>query len=422
MPDYRKKKVRRVARPSRQKAPAERSKGAFDISMSPKRNEKAEKEKPVRVIKGKKLQHRRNFRITALAAAIAAAAICVLHFLLPIGIIENMGNFTATIGSGAYPLELYGTEVISAAQKGSYYFALTDTELTAYSNGGKKIFTEAHGYAKPVLKTSETRALIFDLGGNSLSIFNLSGSTNSLKTDNKLLSAAITRCGAYAVATASDSYAAEVTVYSSEDKKLYQWYSSSDLVNGVLLSPDGKRLAVSTVNASDGVLKSRLAVFEYSSADPIFSAEYSGTAIYSLDGLKHGFTAITAEGCSYFDWDKLNRRDYKNDYEPSALKTTKYGLALVFSRASDKSDNHILILSQKGEQLAAFNFLGNISDIVFSDNHIYCISDTAVYMLDKNGELISRLDCGYGAERLVAIGGGSVAVMTGGDIKKFSFS
>lgn len=422
MPDYRKKKIRKAAaRPPKKKNTGKKTDNA-DIIMSSERKEKSQKEKNVRVIKGKKLERKRKLGIFSAAIIFAAATICILHFILPIGIIENIGNLTASFGSGAYPIELYGTEVISTAQKGSYYYVLTDSDLSAYSNGGKKIFLQSHGYAKPILKTSQTRALIFDQGGTELQIYNLRECTNTLKSEQQLLTAAISRCGAYAIATASENYTAEITVFDKDDNKMYQWYSATDLVNGILISPDGKKLAVSTVNASNGILKSKISVFEYSSADPVFSTEYTGTAVYSLEALNSGFSGVTSQGCCYFNWKNLSCRDYPNEYEPALSSSTSYGLALVFSRTSDKSDNHILVLSHKGEQLAAFNFSGTISDIAFSDNHIYCISESSVYMLDKQGELVAEAACGFGAEKLSVTDSRSVAVITGGDINKIHFN
>lgn len=421
MPEYKKKRVRRMRRPKAKERERIKLREDIPMSRSPKGGER-QKEKTVRVIKGKKLEQRRNLKIFTAAALVIAVAACILHYTLPIGIAENVGNLTAALGSGEYPIELYGTETLNSVQRTGCYYVLTDTNFGAYSGSGKKIFTYAHGFAHPIIKTSQTRSLIFDQGGTELRIYNLSKTTNELTGDQPILTAALSRCGAYAVATESDSYAAAVTVYNRRGERMYEWYSSADAVNGILLSPDGKRLAVSTVNATDGVLKSRLFVLKYDSADPIFSTEYSDTAVYSLEGLNGGFAAITASGCSYFSWSDYKRSDFYNDYVLSASKLTPSGLTLVFSRVSDKSDNRVVVVSHKGEQTASFDFKGQISDIAFSDNHIYCISDTNVFMLDKKGERIAEAECGFGAVRLAVVGSRAVAVITNGDITRISFS
>ena len=428
MPEYKKKKVRRISkrRPERISEAKRSSAVSADISMTSKKTVKARgnepQQKQIRVIKGKKLARQRFLKAIAAIAVISAVAISVLHFTLPVGIIECVGNITATVGSGTYPSELYGTETLTTEQRGNYYYVLTDTDFCAYSNGGKKIISVAHGFAHPVLETSQTRALIFDQSGSEFQIYNLKKRIDTQKTEQPILTAAISRCGAYAVATRSDKYASEVSVYDKDGKRLYQWYSAADMVNGAVISPDGKQLVVSTVSASGGVLKSRLSVFRYASADPVFTVDFSGTAVYSLEGLSGGFVAVTSEGCSFFSWKEHTRKDFRNDYAPTVLKRSQDGLVMVFSRTSDKSDNRILVLSPKGEQTASFNFSGTVSDIVFSDNHIYCISDTTVHMLDKNGEHIASAECGFGSVRLATVGNRSVAVMTNGDITKITFS
>lgn len=417
MPEYKKKKVRR--RSKRARAPADFGREPTEkIPMhagKPRRSEPAN-EKKVRVIKGKKLEQRRNIKVVTVTALLLAAVCVILHALLPIGILENLGNVCAVFGSGSYPIELYGAETLNTVQKGMYYYVLTDTELGAYSNSGKKIYSYSHGYARPVLKTGETRALIFDQGGLGLEIYNLHAKTNSLTAAQPILSAAISRCGAYAVATMSDSYASVVSVYDRHDQLLYEWYSATDSVNGVLLSPDGKKLIVSTVNASGGLLQSRVLVLQYQSANAVFSVEYSGEAVYALEALRSGFAVLTADGCSYFSWSDYERRDFQSDYSLALSKNSPEGLALVFNRTSDKSDNHVLVISPKGEQTAAFDFKGQISDITFSDNHIYCISDTAVYMLDRSGGQIASAECDFGAVRLSSAGSQALAVISNSDI------
>lgn len=423
MPDYKKKKVRRIGKAPKKIYKKAGIKTAENIEMSPKKisNKSPEtNEKNVRVIKGRKLERRNKLKIMAILAAVIIAVCTILHFVLPIGIMENLGNFMATIGSGSYPIEIYGTETLNTVQKGSYYYVLTDTNLCAFSNSGKKIYSYAHGYACPILKTSETRAMVFDQGGEELRIYNLSENTNTLNTKTNILTANIARNGSYAVVTESDKYASVVSVYDLEDKLLYEWYSATDLVNNVLLSPDGERVVVSTVYASGGQLKSKVSVLNFKSADPEFSREYAGKTVYSLENCSDGFAILTANDCDYFDWDEYKHKSYSSEYELSLSRNISSELMLVFNRSSNKNDNHIVIISEDGEKLTEFSFNGHIGDIAFLNDHIYCISDTNVYMMDKKGKLLASAKCEFGAVRIVVTGKQETAIVTNGDISRLN--
>ncbi len=419
MPDYKKKKVPVFAKKPRGRVKKNNKTARdTDIKMSPVNEEKTkpQEKNEVRIIKGKKIQRQRFSKAFGVMLLCLVAVIAVLQFVLPVGIAENLGNLIATVGTGSYPIEIYGTETLNSVSKGAYYYVLTDTNISAFSNGGKKIYSEAHGFARPVLKTSETRALIFNQGGNDLTIWNLSGETNTLTSQEPIVTATVARNGNYAVVSESDKYAAVVSVYDKKDKLLYEWYSANDMVNNVLLSPNGKKMAVSTVNATGGVLKSKISVFEYDSANAVFSAEYSGEVAYSLEGSKKGFFVLKESGYDFYNWSEFNKSEYSTEYKLAFSRKFNSGILLVFNRSSNKTDNRIVFVSNKGEKLFEFAFNGLIGDIAFYNNHIYCISDTNIYMLDKTGKQIASAKCDYGVVRMVITSKQKAAVITNGDI------
>lgn len=387
-----------------------------------KRSESRKKTDNMRVITGKKLIRRRRLRTAACVAAVIIVITCVFQFLLPVGIAESTGNLLATLGAGSFPIELYGTEVLNSVTRSNYFYVLTDAELNAVSAGGKKIYSVAHGFGTPILKTSETRALIFDQNGSRVNIYNLGGEVSAITTERNILNAAITRNGGYAIVTESEEYASVVSVYDRKDNLLYEWYSATDPVNNVILSPDGERLAVSTVSADDGVLSSKLLVLEYESPDPIFTGDFTDTVVYSLESLKAGFAVCTADSVSCITWKELKRTDYDSELSLAFARSDSSGLVTVFNRQSNRADNRIVVFSKKGEKTAEFNFEGLISDIVMSRGHIYCISDTDVYLFDKTGQLLCKADCGFGATRLAVLSGHEVAVISGSSISRLEIS
>lgn len=417
MPDYKKKKVSRFGgvRPQANKK-VKRTQTTAEtesIKMRPSRAPVQEPAENLRVVKGKKLEKQRRIRITLASLAVLVAAFFVLNALLPVGLIENISNTIHTFGSGSYPVELSGSETVSAEMRGGYYYTLTDTSLYAFSNGGKQIYKELHGYSSPVLKTSETRALIFDQGGGSLAVYNLSRKTSYISDESvHIITAAISRSGAYAVATKSDAYASTVTVYDKNGKVMYAWNSAKDIVNSVAVSPSGKKLAVATVNASGGSCVARVSVFNFDSADPAVSFEISDAPVYSLENSGDGFLILTSGGAVFVDWLKYQKTDIQSELQLDMFRRGGNGSLLVFNRSNDKSDNTVTVLSSKGEKQAEISINGTISDIEYRGGHIYVISDTSVYAYNKKGELLQSGECEYGCKRFAVISDDELAVMT----------
>lgn len=414
MAEYKKKKVHRGLRKPKPKKPMRREK-TQDIPM---KSGGAKKSGELKVVKGKKLENIRKTRVLLTGAAIAAAVCIIASIILPTGIVEAFTNTVALSGRGSYPASVSGSETLNCVDMGRYYYVLTDTALSVFTNNAKEALKVVHGYENPMLFTSEARAIIVDQGSNNLEIYNLKSKVNSVKTKNKIITAAICRSGIYAVATESDSYASTVTVYNKNGDMLYEWNSAKDMVNNIELAPSGKKLAVSTVNATGGHLHSKTMVFEYDSADPVFSQE-SDHVVYDLTALGKGFCILEQSKCTFVSWTKFQKCETTSDLELDAYRSSSSGAVLLFNRPSDKGDNRVVVLSKKGEKVSEFSFSGIISDIQYVGSHIYFISDTDIYLTDRQGNTVRFGKCGYGCERFAVIGSHSVAVVTDNEIQKF---
>lgn len=420
MPEYKKRHVNRLRGAAdtvkNKKERRSRIAETEDIVMTPfgKGSKNTKPQSDMRVVKGKKLERRRRTKVFTAVVSVIVIACVVLQLVLPVGIIENIQNLTALLGSGGYPISLESSNTINAVSRGtSYYYVLTDTRINAFSVGGKKIYSYAHGFENPVLKTSKTRAMVFDQGGNELLIYNLASLKGTIKTESEIITANISDSGTYAVVTQSDTYASAVSVYDKQSKLIYEWYSSEDTVNNVAVSPNGKKIAVSAFNASSGNYKSKVSVLNFNSAAPEFTEEYEGAPVLNLDTAHSaGFSAVTANRIDFINWSGYEKTGYTNEYPISMFRSGSGGSAAVFSRESDRTDNRVAVFNSKGKLKAEFEFKGIISDIQISGGHIYCISDTEIYLLGPDGAVLRSAECGFGAVRLAVTGTNIAAVIT----------
>lgn len=411
MPDYKKKRISFKGKKHNKKTNAR-----SDIKMN-SGNETDELKSNIKVVKGKKLARIRRLKIAGIVAAFLTVVIVVLSFTLPIGIGENLSNLLAIIGGGEYPREIYGAKTLNAVSKGSYYYVLTDTNLCAFSNSGKEIYTNSHGYSNPVISTSTTRAMVYDQNGTSLKIFNLKEQTNTLTVKKPIIAAALARNGAYAVVTESDEYASTVTVYNRKDKKLYEWNSAKDKVNSIAIAPSGKKIAVSTLNAEKGSLVSHVYVLNFED-DKEYEYKIDDGLVYGLYDIGKAFSVVSSKGYSHITWSKHEKTDINSSLSLSMYRQSSDGVLLVFNRENDINDNTVMLISKKGEKTLEFNFKGIIGDIQFSDGHIYCISESKVYLFDNKGKSLGSGDCDYGVVRIAPTGSHSMVTITDSEIKK----
>ncbi len=413
MPDYKKKKVKRTGKG---KAVSKNQ----DVEMRPSKRGRTAHTSQVKVVKGGKLERIRRFRIIGGTVAFVTAICLLLNFILPVGLFENYVNIIAAIGSGDYPVSVHGSEIYDVASNSSYYFMLTDTKLSAYNNSGKEIISVAHGYANPYLCTSETRALVFDQGGTGLSVYNLKNQTNSLVTEDKIINADISRSGNYAVVTRSDSYASTVTVYDKNSKIVFVWNSAVDIVNSVTVSPNGKCIAVGTVNVENGQYKSKIMMLEFDSANAKFTTDLGGDVPLLLDSNNWGVSVITEKAYNFIRWNNNERNEIKSEYSIDKYRKSGNRMILVLNHEGNKNENLIMLLGNKGNKISEFKFEGAITDIIPNGNHIYCLSDNKVFLVDKKGEILRSGACNYGAMRIKILNSNTVAVASNEAIEKIS--
>lgn len=423
MAEYKKKRVERFKRPPRPKIRKKHpeKEPSQDIPMSDgseKVKSKKDNAQKMRVVKGKKPERRRRMRLFALIAGVLIAAIAVAEWALPCGILENLGNAIALIGPGGYPIELDSNDTINAVSRGSYYYLLTNNELAAYSNAGKKVYGIAHGFETPVFKTSATRAMLFSQNGNEVLIHTLSGRVAALSVDDGILTGDISDSGVFAVVTRSPGYASTVRVYDKKAKQLYEWNSAQDVINCVAVSPNGKKIAVAGFKTSGGVYQATVRVLNYKSATPEFEKTIEGDFVRELSAFGKGFFAVGKNRVDFYEWKNGKATEYENDYDLAYFKAGKNEAAAVFTRVSDRSDTRMVIFSKKGDKKAEFSFKGTVSDIQVANGHIYCIGDNKILLLDENGNVIRQAECSFGARKIVPAGSNYAVVFSDREVER----
>lgn len=406
MPDYKKKNVKRSGRA---KAKVEQVK---DIPMrskpvrqrKTKENEAAEKPGDLRVVKGNKLRNRRRAQVILLVAVTVAAVILILQLSFPTGIIDQAKVIGAAIGAQSFPVSMSGSNTLNCEERGSLFYTLSDTSLESYNNGGKNIIKSQHGLSNPVLRASATRALLFDQGGVSFKIYGPKELIFDETTENSIISVNIARCGAYAIATRAKDYASTVTVYSKKGEKVYQWNSSVEIVSDVALSPDGKKLAVAVFGSNNGEYISKVYVLTFDSATPVHTSEYSGEFIYSLQtNVNKGFYVVYGGGTDYISWRKYTVKKFTTENDVRLYRGNSRHSLVVTTRSSDKKDNTLTLFNKKGESVSEIKWQQSITDATLVGNHILILSDTSIYMLDKNGKTVRRGEAGFGGVRVIGV-------------------
>lgn len=419
MPEYKKKKHSRFSlsepRPKRNKR------------QSAKENQQVKKDshqtgKNLKVVEGKRRERKRKIQIFGGIIAVVLLLVIIFEVALPAGIAETIKIRSKLMGSGSYPVALKSTESINTISKGSYYYLLTNTHISTISSSGKEVLNFEHGFENPVLKTSASRSLVYDQGGNTFYVFDIDSVVHTITTEEEILTAAVSNRGNFAVATTNEKYTASVTVYDDEGQNIYEWYSAKDMINAIGLSSDGDTLAVATLNVAESKFKSTLSVLGYDSATPEYTENFDNTLIRTIDtSFSSYFTVATDKKIKSYKWRNFKSNSYENDYDLMFFDSTDNGYITVFSRENNRSDNRVVVLNKFGEVKYQFSYKGTISDISADGKNVYVLSETELLRLDETGKTVMKSACGFGGKNIFIISSDTVAVITDSEIQKIKF-
>lgn len=377
-------------------------------------------EENIKVVRGNKYKRKQQTKVLMIAIILISLICIVLSAILPGRLYENIVNYSSLLGYGSYPVSVSGSNVLNTVSNGSYFYVLTDTNITAYANSGKIVFDELHGFSNPILSVSATRALVYDQGGKALYIYNLSGKIHTLQTKNEIIVASVSTEGDFAVATHSDSYTSVAIVYDNNFNEVFTWNSAKEIINNVLISPSGNKLAVSTLDVISGQYSSKLMILDFESADPLHTVDLGTSLALSITNTGNGISIICNNKYKFLHWSKLTTNEVIVSGEINSFKNSKSGVLLTTNRASDRSDNTIILISKKGEKISEFNINSTITDIQYNKGRLYAICDTTVNIFDKNGNILKTDACNYETQMLAVLSANSIAAVSDFEISKIN--
>ena len=180
-----------------------------------------------------------------------------------------------------FPYAISGDTVVAMGQAKNSLALLTDTSLLFINEKGGEIARRSHAYARPLLKTAGSYALVAERGGGRYQLETRRETVLNGKLEGRnILAASLQEDGRFALVTdtASQSYQSELDVFDRKGNVLFSWKSPRLLLTDVALSPDGLHLAAVGVTAEAGNMRSTLLVFDLTqkSAAPV---EYSGDGL-----------------------------------------------------------------------------------------------------------------------------------------------
>ena len=139
-----------------------------------------------------------------------------------------------------FPYAISGDTVVAMGQAKNNLALLTDTSLLFINEKGGEIARRSHAYARPLLKTAGSYALVAERGGGRYQLETRRETVLNGKLEGRnILAASLQEDGRFALVTdtASQSYQSELDVFDRKGNVLFSWKSPRLLLTDVALQP-----------------------------------------------------------------------------------------------------------------------------------------------------------------------------------------
>lgn len=390
------------------------------VMTGPKTAQKSD-DKKLKVVNGKRMKIKLKKLITFTVVLALILTVFIINVLTPTGIIESIQNSFAGYGiSNEKNITLFDKSCVDVKCNDDAIFSLSQSYLEVYSSGGKSILLNQHGFTKPTLALSEARALVFDRGKTGYKVYNYTGMLFDGKTEKNILAGDISRSGYFALATYSDSYTAQVSVFNKNFENVYTWYSADKLVSDVALSRDGKRVAISTVFAQNGALKSEILLFKYNSASPYYSLSVDGP-ITNLSQMNSKVFSASGEHFVFcISWNGSSKNDLVLNKEIKFVASNDNGLLATVVGADNTQQNTVQLFNKPQEILHTFTVDASIEHIALTDKNFYCVVDGKIECYDLEGKLTdvvtplkpTKFISGLSSQKIVSVSDGHLEIIS----------
>jgi len=359
--------------------------------------------------------------------------ICIVVILLAlvVAIILNRDNLTpdaisnwlsdslsADSSEEGFPVGLPSGETVSLLGVGENVALTTQTNVYFYSPRGREMRSIQHSCKSVQAKAGGDNLLVYSVGGNRVLVETKTKNMASVETGNKIITGEISHNGRFAIATESDVYTSEMSVYDKAGNAVFKWTPSGSVITTLALSEDGRRVAAATVYTEGGVLMTGVHLFETGKSEALFSYKLKDEIAVSLEVHKNsvrvvGNSAVTdiSEKGELIESLSFGGKKLKCKTECDS------NTILVFEDVNDPSKSTLEIVNNKTAVKAQAAISKSVLAVASDGKDIYAIADDEIMRFSSSTAVKTGSEqIEHGAERLAASSAGAFVISSASEL------
>ncbi len=269
---------------------------------------------------------------------------------------------------------------------------VTDDNLVIMDNIGTQFQSVLTGFNSPQILTSARYVCVFDRGGRRLMVCDSFTVLFDHAFDDNIVDVSMNNNGYIAVITESESYKNHCIVFDSSFKEIYKINSLSRYFVTADISPDNKRIVLSSLYAKDSDVIPQINCYRLDKKDPVWSVDYTDSVAVDVNIKSDGKTALL------FEWgiavlNENGKEKYRHQFGDDILQNYhmsdgKYNVTVV--SASQSGFSTITVFDNNGKQISDIQFDSAVFSVDQTGDRLAVLTADTVYLYDIKGKLISQ--------------------------------
>lgn len=279
----------------------------------------------------------------------------------------------------------------------------SDGELKFFTATGRVTLTEGLKFTAPKIVASNSKALVYDSGRTSFSIFNSFISLYSETLEYPISYASISDTGRFVIVTKSKKYSSVVRMY-DKDFNLTREYFKNDYVISAELSKNGKYLAITSLDANSGEGMVHLNILNMDNGEIISSLNVAGDIPYrGVFTFENQIALICKEKTLIYDVNGKLKGECVYPSNVLNYYVSNEFIAFAFSGDSLDKSNTVAIYDNNCKSKFMRTVDGKILDIALDGEYMYVLLDREVLRIDIRSGIISRTKSFEGASKILVL-------------------
>ena len=272
------------------------------------------------------------------------------------------------------------------------------SNVSAFTATGRRTLNSNSSYSKPFAVASDKYLLVYDIGDGNMAIYNSFAKVYSEKLDYPVSDACFSEEGTFALLTRSAKFESEIIVYDKNFKKLINYRKNSFAID-VALSPDGEKLGALYCDTDNGIVCTKMVLYDIKKQEKIDELVYSGEfplACTFLDG--GGFAAITDGKVRIFDRlfrDQGESESYFSGSVSAVWCDNNYA-AVAFNNGITSDTNKVFVFDKKGNLVYNDTIRADISQLSACDGYFFIKNSRGVVRINIEAGTFESFECQEG--------------------------